>query len=86
MRRLKAQLERLLPYLPDEEQELIMADFTAANTALAALQSTATEVVSAFNALKATDDQAGVDALTNGIDGVQTQLAALVPAPAAPAP
>lgn len=67
------------------QQEIIMADFTAADAALASLQSTAAEVVTEFQAATANNDQPAVDSLTSGIQGVQSQLAALVPAPAAPA-
>lgn len=58
-----------------------MADFTAADAALASLQSTATEVVAAFQAATANNDQPAVDSLTSGIAGVQSQLAALVTPP-----
>ena len=66
-----------------QELRAIMADFTAANAALASLQTTASEVVAAFQAATANSDQPSIDSLTSGIQGVQTQLAALVPAPAA---
>jgi hypothetical protein len=66
--------------------EAIMADFTAADAALASLQSTAAEVVTAFQAATANNDQPSVDSLTSGIQGVQTQLAELVPPPPSPAP
>ena len=84
-RRLHASFERLINFLPHHERQNIMADFTAANAALATLQTTAASVVAAFQALQNADDQAGVDALTNGIGAVNTQLTALVPAPAPPA-
>lgn len=84
-RRLETHLRRVLHHLPDYEQDQIMANFDAANAALATLKTTANSVEAAFQALQNADDQAGVDALTNGIGAVNTQLAALVPAPAPPA-
>ena len=86
-RRLQTQFERLLPFLPDDERELLMSDFTAANAALATLQGTATAVVAEVQALQAGTDQASIDALTTGMNGVNTQLAALLsPAPPAGEP
>lgn len=83
-RRLQTQIDRLLDFLPDDERAQIMSDFTAANAALATLQTTATAVVAEVQALQAGTDQASIDVLTTGMDGVNTQLAALVP-PAPPA-
>lgn len=57
-----------------------MADFTALNATLAKLQATATALASYVDTLKNADDQSSVDAANTTAQGLETTLAALLPA------
>jgi hypothetical protein len=66
-----------------EGQEKIMADLTALNAAVAQLQTTTAEVVTA---LGSSDDTAGIAAATAAITTATDDLAAAIAPPAPPAP
>lgn len=61
--------------------EAIMGDLTALNTAVAANTQAVTDVTAAVNALKATTDQAGIDAATAQVTTNNLALEALVAPP-----
>lgn len=65
--------------------EAIMGDLTALNTAVAANTQAVTDVTAAVNALKATTDQAGIDAATAQVTTNNAALEALVAPPVTPA-
>lgn len=85
-RQAKREFERLAFLIEFQyHKEDIMAALTDLQATVATLATTASAVEAEVQTLQSTDDEAALAALNTSLQGINTQLAGLLPAPVPPA-